>query len=49
METHYNNPDFVYDGAHEDEQVAVDNSGLRLYFTKQLRKFESGVMSVGRY
>ncbi|KAK0041049.1 DBH-like monooxygenase protein 1 [Biomphalaria pfeifferi] len=39
METHYNNPELKND--------FVDNSGLRLYFTKQLRQYDSGLLEIG--
>lgn len=50
METHYNNPDFVYDAATAvtEEQATVDSSGLRLYVTAQTRRYDAGVMTVGK-
>ncbi|KAH9500342.1 DBH-like monooxygenase protein 1 [Bulinus truncatus] len=39
METHYNNPGLTKD--------FVDNSGLRLYLTKQPRQYDSGMLEVG--
>ncbi|KAK3764734.1 hypothetical protein RRG08_042044 [Elysia crispata] len=39
METHYDN--------HNERNDYVDDSGLRLYLTRQLRKYDGGVMIVG--
>ncbi|CAL1540451.1 unnamed protein product [Lymnaea stagnalis] len=39
METHYNNPDLRTD--------FVDNSGMRLYLTKQLRQHDAGIIEAG--
>lgn len=42
METHYNNAN-----PNGEQQAMVDNSGLKLFYTPTLRKFDAGVMSVG--
>lgn len=56
METHYNNPNFVYtsemsniasDSAGFPQQI-VDNSGLRLYYIDASRQFDAGVMTIGK-
>lgn len=39
LEIHYDNP--------ENKQGITDSSGLRFYHTKQLRKYDAGVMTVG--
>nr|CAG4644644.1 EOG090X0318 [Leptodora kindtii] len=39
LEVHYNNPTLRGDW--------VDSSGLRLWYTKQLRKYDAGVMEIG--
>ncbi|XP_059175991.1 uncharacterized protein LOC131955763 [Physella acuta] len=39
METHYNNPDLRTD--------FVDNSGIRMYLTKQLRQYDAGMIEAG--
>ncbi|KAH9500336.1 DBH-like monooxygenase protein 1 [Bulinus truncatus] len=39
METHYNNPGL--------SKEFTDNSGLRLYLTKQLRQYDSGMIELG--
>lgn len=46
METHYNNPNFVYNS--NAELQFVDNSGLRLYYVKATRQYDSGVLTVGK-
>ncbi|XP_055593234.1 MOXD1 homolog 2-like [Uranotaenia lowii] len=46
-------PDEEYPGSDTDssdaamEQQVVDNSGLKLYYTSELRNFDAGVLSVG--
>ncbi|XP_059622696.1 MOXD1 homolog 2 [Phlebotomus argentipes] len=46
METHYHHAmDGV--GVNINSPPMVDNSGLRLYYTQALRKFDAGVLSVG--
>ena len=59
MESHYNNPDYRYDySAYEEknsvhqqqgEPQMVDNSGLKLFVTAKLRKFDAGILSIGMY
>lgn len=47
METHYSNMD---DGIGYDpvkSQQVVDSSGLKLYYTQSLRKYDAGFLSVG--
>lgn len=47
METHYSN---VYSNEETDTRkprVMVDNSGLRIYYTPELRKYDGGILSVG--
>ncbi|XP_020615016.1 DBH-like monooxygenase protein 1 isoform X2 [Orbicella faveolata] len=39
LEMHYDNP--------ENKQGITDSSGLRFYHTKQLRKYDAGVLTVG--
>ncbi|XP_062573141.1 DBH-like monooxygenase protein 1 homolog [Saccostrea cucullata] len=39
METHYSNPDLRDD--------ILDNSGIRIFYTNQLRQYEAGVMETG--
>ncbi|XP_063889884.1 DBH-like monooxygenase protein 1 [Scylla paramamosain] len=39
MEMHYDNPKLT--------EGIVDNSGLRLFYTEKLRKYDAGIMSVG--
>ncbi|XP_076044750.1 uncharacterized protein LOC143027356 [Oratosquilla oratoria] len=39
LEIHYDNPDF--------KSGIVDNSGLRLYYTERLRKYDAGILTVG--
>ena len=39
METHYNNPNI--------DQGIIDSSGVRVYYTPTLRKYDAGVISVG--
>ena len=39
MEIHYDNPKFKAD--------IVDNSGLRIFLTDQLREYDTGVIMVG--
>lgn len=39
--------DYRDDGEPEAEQQVVDNSGLKLYYTRTLRNFDAGVLSVG--
>lgn len=45
METHYTN---LYSNYKPDNtRTASDNSGLRLYYTPELRKYDAGVLSIG--
>lgn len=39
METHYNNPNI--------DPGIIDSSGVRIFYTPTLRKFDAGVISVG--
>ena len=39
LEMHYDNPE-MFDNI-------VDNSGVRIYFTRQLREFDLGLMTIG--
>lgn len=48
METHYHHAmDGV--GVNINSPPMVDNSGLRLYYTQALRKYDAGVLSVGKF
>jgi hypothetical protein len=58
LESHYNNPDYRFDytayeeknSVHQQKEAQmVDNSGLKLYITSTLRKFDAGILSVGLY
>lgn len=48
METHFSdsNPPKDLESLHADP--IVDNSGLKLYYTPQLRKHDAGVLSIGK-
>lgn len=48
METHYSNMDdgVGYDPSKNQQQM-VDSSGLKLYYTQSLRKYDAGVLSIG--
>lgn len=39
IEVHYNNPDLKTD--------LVDNSGMRIYYTDELRKYDAGILEIG--
>ncbi|XP_044179878.1 DBH-like monooxygenase protein 1 isoform X2 [Acropora millepora] len=41
LEIHYDNP--------MSKQGMIDSSGLRFYYTKQLRKYDAGVLQVGAF
>lgn len=45
LETHYNNPENI--GDEMVQPTMVDNSGLKLFYTQALRKYDAGVLSVG--
>ncbi|KAJ6646317.1 MOXD1 like 2 [Pseudolycoriella hygida] len=47
METHYNNPLNTADSSKSTNRQKADNSGLRLYYTNNLRKHDAGVLSIG--
>lgn len=46
METHYNNPRPT-EGFSNVRQKA-DSSGLKIYHTEKLRKYDAGVLSIGK-
>lgn len=48
METHYNNPRNVEDLSNWNQRQKADSSGLKLYYTEKVRKFDAGVLSVGK-
>lgn len=51
METHYNNilnMNVDYNTINNRQQKA-DSSGLKLYYTNNLRKFDAGVLSIGKF
>ncbi|XP_020625361.1 DBH-like monooxygenase protein 1 [Orbicella faveolata] len=39
LEIHYDNP--------EEKEGLIDSSGMRIYYTKQLRKYDAGILQVG--
>lgn len=47
METHYNNPRPT-DGYNSNVRQKADSSGLKIYYTEKLRKFDAGVLSIGK-
>lgn len=47
METHYNNPLNGADSIKSTNRQKADNSGLKLYYTNNLRKHDAGVLSIG--
>lgn len=49
METHYNNPLSSADSIKSTNRQQADNSGLRLYYTNNLRKHDAGVLSIGMF
>ena len=56
METHYNNPKSSSKDGEEDissskinSRQKADNSGLKLYYTNNLRKHDAGVLSIGKF
>lgn len=49
METHYNNPLNGADSIKSTNRQKADNSGLKLYYTNNLRKHDAGVLSIGTF
>lgn len=49
METHYNNPMNGADSIKSTNRQKADNSGLKLYYTNNLRKHDAGVLSIGTF
>lgn len=49
METHYNNPHNSADSIKSTTRQKADNSGLKLYYTNNLRKYDAGVLSIGMF
>jgi Copper type II ascorbate-dependent monooxygenase, C-terminal domain len=47
METHYQNPFSEHEIDPQGMKNAVDSSGLRLYYTANLRTYDAGVLSIG--
>lgn len=48
METHYNNPKNANDFASINMRQKADSSGLKLYYTDKLRKYDAGILSIGK-
>lgn len=48
METHYNNPRNVDDFSSITMDQKADNSGLKLFYIDKLRKYDAGVLSIGK-
>lgn len=48
METHYNNPKNADDFSSITMRQKADSSGLKFYYTDKLRKFDAGVLSIGK-
>lgn len=48
METHYNNPRNSDDFSSINLRQKADSSGLKLHYTDKLRKYEAGVLSIGK-
>lgn len=49
METHYSNPRNIDEIASWNQRQKADNSGLKLYYTDKLRKYDAGVLSIGKF
>lgn len=49
METHYNNPRNVDEFGNVNMRQKADSSGLKLYYTDKLRKYDAGVLSIGKF
>ena len=49
METQYSNQNAYTDLAELHMDPIDDNSGLKLYYTPAIRKYDAGVLSVGEY
>lgn len=49
METHYSNPRNVEDFSSSNLRQKADSSGLKLYYTDKLRKYDAGVLSIGKF
>lgn len=49
METHYINPRNAEEFGNWNQRQKADSSGLKLYYTDKLRKFDAGVLSVGKF
>lgn len=48
METHYNNPKNADDFSSITMRQKADSSGLKFYYTDKLRKYDAGVLSIGK-
>lgn len=48
METHYNNPRAADDFSSITMRQKADSSGLNLFYTDKLRKYDAGVLSIGK-
>lgn len=49
METHYSDTQPPKDLESLHMTPVGDNSGLRLYYTSDIRKYDAGVLSIGKY
>lgn len=49
METHYNNPKNADDFSSITMRQKADSSGLKFYYTDKLRKYDAGVLSIGKW
>lgn len=49
MESYYNNPNIPLDLKSLHMGPIVDNSGIKLYYTQALRKYDAGVLSIGKF